>query len=104
MNAIEQPAGRAQPLSKIPVVAQSPRAESVPKARSIAGRAPDLRRASDGGGGHYRAYKPRPFTREERAGTTILFGGLHWRVERLIQGAMENLGYRAQILPTATRA
>ena len=51
----------------------------------------------------YRAYKPRPFTREERERVTILFGGLHWRAERLIQGAMENLGYQAKILPTATR-
>ncbi|TAK47339.1 MAG: hypothetical protein EPO27_07050, partial [Betaproteobacteria bacterium] len=52
----------------------------------------------------YRAYKPRAFTREERGRVTILFGGLHWRAERLIQGAMENLGYNAKILPTATRA
>jgi predicted nucleotide-binding protein (sugar kinase/HSP70/actin superfamily) len=51
----------------------------------------------------YRAYKPRPFTREERDDTTILFGGLHWRAERLIQGAMESLGYRTQVLPTASR-
>jgi predicted nucleotide-binding protein (sugar kinase/HSP70/actin superfamily) len=52
----------------------------------------------------YRAYKPRPFTREERDDTTVLFGGLHWRAERLIQGAMQNLGYNAQVLPTASRA
>lgn len=52
---------------------------------------------------HYRAYKPRAFVRSERDKVTVLFGGLHWRAERLIQGAMENLGYRAQILPTATR-
>jgi predicted nucleotide-binding protein (sugar kinase/HSP70/actin superfamily) len=51
----------------------------------------------------YRAYKPRPFTREERDKVTVLFGGLHWRAERVIQGAMENLGYRTQVLPTATR-
>lgn len=51
----------------------------------------------------YRAYKPRPFTSEERAEVTILFGGLHWRVERAIQGAMENLGYNVCILPPATR-
>jgi predicted nucleotide-binding protein (sugar kinase/HSP70/actin superfamily) len=51
----------------------------------------------------YRAYKPRPFTREERDKVTLLFGGLHWRAERVIQGAMENLGYRTQVLPTATR-
>lgn len=53
--------------------------------------------------GHFRAYRPRPFTREERSTTTILFGGLHWRVERVLQGAMENLGYTTQILPAATR-
>jgi predicted nucleotide-binding protein (sugar kinase/HSP70/actin superfamily) len=51
----------------------------------------------------YRAYKPGPFTREERDSVTVLFGGLHWRAERVIQGAMENLGYRTQVLPTATR-
>jgi predicted nucleotide-binding protein (sugar kinase/HSP70/actin superfamily) len=55
------------------------------------------------GAAPYRAYKPRPFTRAERADVTVLFGGLHWRVERVIQGAMENLGYKARILPTATR-
>lgn len=53
--------------------------------------------------GHYRAYKPLPFTREEREHVTVLFGGLHWRAERVIQGALENMGYRAQVLPTATR-
>lgn len=53
--------------------------------------------------GHYRAYRPRPFTREERDKVTVLFGGLHWRAERVIQGAMENLGYRVRVLPTATR-
>jgi predicted nucleotide-binding protein (sugar kinase/HSP70/actin superfamily) len=52
----------------------------------------------------YRAYKPRAFTRAERDQVTLLFGGLHWRVERLMQGSLENLGYRARILPTATRS
>jgi len=52
---------------------------------------------------HYHAYRPAPFTRAEREQTTILFGGLHWRAERLIQGAMENLGYRSRVLPTATK-
>ena len=52
---------------------------------------------------HYRAYAPAPFTRDERDRVTILFGGLHWRAERVIQAVFENLGYRAQALPTATR-
>lgn len=51
----------------------------------------------------YRAYKPQPFTRGERDEVIILFGGLHWRAERLIQAAMENLGYRSRILPVATK-
>lgn len=52
---------------------------------------------------HYRAYKPRPFTRAERDRVTILFGGLHWRAERVLQGAIENCGYKAKVLPTATK-
>jgi len=51
----------------------------------------------------YRTYKPRPFRREERENTTILFGGLHWRAEQLIQSVFENLGYKAQVLPVATK-
>ena len=53
--------------------------------------------------GHYLAYRPRPFTRADRDEVTILFGGLHWRAERLIQGALANLGYSTRVLPTATR-
>ncbi|HVL76222.1 MAG TPA: hypothetical protein VM406_09410 [Noviherbaspirillum sp.] len=52
---------------------------------------------------HYRAYKPRPFTAEERDRVTILFGGLHWRAERLLQGSIENCGYKARVLPPATK-
>ncbi|MDX1430803.1 MAG: hypothetical protein R3286_00005, partial [Gammaproteobacteria bacterium] len=57
----------------------------------------------DRGIGHYRAYRPRPFTREERSNTTILFGGLNWRAERLLQGALARLGYATRVLPAATR-
>jgi predicted nucleotide-binding protein (sugar kinase/HSP70/actin superfamily) len=52
---------------------------------------------------HYRAYTPRPFTRAERDSVTILFGGLHWRIERILQAVLESCGYRAQILPVATK-
>ncbi len=51
----------------------------------------------------YRAYKPLPFTRDQREQVTILFGGLHWRAERLIQGSMQGMGYNAEVLPAATR-
>jgi predicted nucleotide-binding protein (sugar kinase/HSP70/actin superfamily) len=52
---------------------------------------------------HYTAYKPRPFTREERDKVTILFGGLTWKHERLIQGALHNLKYNAEPLPNIQR-
>ncbi len=51
----------------------------------------------------YRAYKPRAFTKEERSKTTILFGGLTWKHERLIQASLENMGYRAKPLPEIRR-
>ncbi len=51
----------------------------------------------------YRAYTPRPFTKEERDRVTILFGGLHWRAERVLEAVFENLGYKARALPVATK-
>jgi predicted nucleotide-binding protein (sugar kinase/HSP70/actin superfamily) len=42
----------------------------------------------------------RPFTREQRAHTTLLFGGLTWKHEKLVSGALEGLGYKTQPLPT----
>ena len=44
---------------------------------------------------HYRTYSPRPFTRAERDSVTILFGGLHWRVERILQAVLESGGNKA---------
>jgi len=52
---------------------------------------------------HYRAYAPRPFTKKERDDVTILFGGLHWRAERVLQAMFENQGYRVRVIPTATK-
>jgi len=51
----------------------------------------------------YRAYAPKPFTRAERDSVTVLFGGLHWRVERVLQAVLENVGNRARVLPVATK-
>jgi hypothetical protein len=39
----------------------------------------------------YRTYKPAPFTKAERDSVTILFGGLHWRVERILQAVFESI-------------
>ena len=51
----------------------------------------------------YSAYKPRPFTREQKDKTTILFGGLTWKHERLMQGVLRNLKYNAEPLPNIAR-
>src|SRR3989442_777004 len=52
---------------------------------------------------HYRAYSPKPFTRAERDSVTVLFGGLHWRIERIIQAVLEGGGNKVRVLPVATR-
>src|SRR5262245_4680191 len=51
----------------------------------------------------YRTYRPRPFTRAGGDSTTVVFGGLHSRLEQLLQAVLENNGYRARILPVATK-
>jgi predicted nucleotide-binding protein (sugar kinase/HSP70/actin superfamily) len=53
---------------------------------------------------HYRTYKPKPLTKEDVKYVEILFGGLHWRAERVLQALFENLGYKARPLPVATKA
>jgi len=41
-----------------------------------------------------------PFTRNQRSSTTILFGGLTRKHDKLLQGTLEGLGYRCEVLPT----
>jgi predicted nucleotide-binding protein (sugar kinase/HSP70/actin superfamily) len=41
-----------------------------------------------------------PWTRSQRANTTLLFGGLTWKHEYLIHGALEGLGYKCEAVPT----
>jgi len=48
---------------------------------------------------HFKRPVERPFTRDQRATTTLLFGGLTWKHEKLIHGALEGLGYKVQSLP-----
>src|SRR6202007_921602 len=40
-----------------------------------------------------------PFTSLQRDHTTILFGGLTWKHERLVHGALESLGYKCESVP-----
>ena len=52
-----------------------------------------------------RFHKPveRAFTKAERDKVTILFGGLTWKHERLVHGALESLGYNCQAVPTPNK-
>lgn len=52
----------------------------------------------------WRYFEQKPFTRDERATTTVLFGGLTFKHERLVRGALKALGYKADIIPTPTVA
>ncbi len=49
---------------------------------------------------HFRKPQERFFTKSERGHTTLLFGGLTWKHERLVHGAFESLGYLAECIPT----
>ena len=49
---------------------------------------------------HFKAPIERDFTASQRAHTTLLFGGLTYRHERLIEGVFHSLGYKADVLPT----
>ncbi|MFI5175352.1 MAG: activator of (R)-2-hydroxyglutaryl-CoA dehydratase [Terriglobia bacterium] len=42
----------------------------------------------------------KPFTASQRNRTTILFGGLTWKHEKIIHGALEGLGYKCEAIPT----
>ncbi|NOE36106.1 hypothetical protein [Ruegeria sp. HKCCD7318] len=50
----------------------------------------------------YRAYEPRPFTADQRKDVTLLFGGVTWRAEKLLEGLFRSAGYNAERLPDAT--
>lgn len=49
---------------------------------------------------HFHRPAERPFTKDQRAHTTLLFGGLTWKHEKLVHGALEGLGYKAEPVPT----
>lgn len=48
---------------------------------------------------HFERPVERPFTRDQRPHTTVLFGGLTWKHEHLIEGALAGLGYRCAAMP-----
>ncbi len=52
---------------------------------------------------HFQKPIEHPFTRSQRDHTTILFGGLTWKHEKLILGALESLGYKAEAMPVPSK-
>ena len=48
---------------------------------------------------HFARPVERPFTRDQRPHTTVLYGGLTWKHEHLIQGALAGLGYVCEPMP-----
>ena len=53
---------------------------------------------------HFRRPIEYPFLSSQRADTTILFGGLSPRHDRLMEAVMKGLGYRARALPNVSLA
>ena len=49
---------------------------------------------------HFKRPVERAFTKGQRPKTTLLFGGLTWKHEKLVHGALEGLGYLAEAVPT----
>jgi predicted nucleotide-binding protein (sugar kinase/HSP70/actin superfamily) len=49
---------------------------------------------------HFHKPIERPFTKDQRSNTTLLFGGLTWKHEKLVHGALEGLGYKTEVVPT----
>jgi len=46
---------------------------------------------------HFQRPVERPFTAEERGKVTILFGGLTWKHEKVIQAVFEGCGYHCEM-------
>lgn len=49
---------------------------------------------------HFKKPFEKMFTKDQRENTTILFGGLTWKHEKLIKGALEGIGYKMEAVPT----
>ncbi|HLJ13171.1 MAG TPA: hypothetical protein VKV15_01645, partial [Bryobacteraceae bacterium] len=49
---------------------------------------------------HFKKPVERSFRAEERDKVTILFGGLTWKHEKLIQAVFKGSGYKCEVVPT----
>ena len=54
--------------------------------------------------GHFKKPQENRFTKSQRDNTTVLFGGLTWKHEHLVRGALRGLGYKADYINTPDKA
>jgi predicted nucleotide-binding protein (sugar kinase/HSP70/actin superfamily) len=52
---------------------------------------------------HFHKPIERAFTKPQRDNTTVLFGGLTWKHERMVHAALERLGYRCESVPVPNK-
>jgi predicted nucleotide-binding protein (sugar kinase/HSP70/actin superfamily) len=52
---------------------------------------------------HFHKPIERAFTKLQRDHTTVLYGGLTWKHERLVHAALESLGYRCESVPVPNK-
>jgi predicted nucleotide-binding protein (sugar kinase/HSP70/actin superfamily) len=52
---------------------------------------------------HFHKPIERPFTKSQREHTTVLFGGLTWKHEKLVHAALSSLGYKCEALPVPNK-
>jgi predicted nucleotide-binding protein (sugar kinase/HSP70/actin superfamily) len=52
---------------------------------------------------HFQRPVENPFTKSQRDSTTILFGGLTWKHEKLVHAALERLGYHCEAVPVPNK-
>jgi len=84
-------AGPKGPIATEEVIAAQLAAERERLERAVGLARPEVR--------HFRRPVEQPFTAEERQRVTILFGGLTWKHEKLIQAVFHGSGYRCEPLP-----
>ncbi len=93
------------PISRIPAV-NGNLVQISPQEELIRQRLEDERRRLEAEAGiarpqanHFHKPIERPFIKSQRDTTTVLFGGLTWKHEKLVQAALSSLGYKCEAMP-----
>jgi predicted nucleotide-binding protein (sugar kinase/HSP70/actin superfamily) len=97
------------PISRIPAV-NGNLVQISPQEELIRQRLEDERRRLEAEAGiarpqanHFHKPIERPFIKSQRDTTTVLFGGLTWKHEKLVHAALSSLGYKCQAMPVPNK-